>query len=142
MPEESTTSDLVELVRRFFESLECRDFDAALSLFGPSPVWDMSAMGMGCFEGPTSIRGLLEDWTGAYDEWEIELEHLLHLGGGVVFAAVIETGRPLGSTGRVQMRYAAVALLVEGMIVRATTYPDIDEARAAAERLAQERADG
>jgi hypothetical protein len=29
---------------------------------------------------------------------------------------------------------------VEGMIVRTTVYADIDEARAAAERLAQERA--
>jgi len=31
-------------------------------------------------------------------------------------------------------------LHLEGLIVRVTMYPDVDEARAAAERLAQERA--
>jgi hypothetical protein len=37
------------------------------------------------------------------------------------------------------MRLATVWVLVEGLIERQTNYFDIDEARAAAERLAQER---
>jgi hypothetical protein len=52
---------------------------------------------------------------------------------------VTERARPTGSTGRVQLRYAAVVVIAEEMIGHAKTYPDIDEARAAAERLAQER---
>jgi len=37
------------------------------------------------------------------------------------------------------MRHANVFVWVEGLIVRVTHYDDIDEARAAAERLAEER---
>jgi len=37
------------------------------------------------------------------------------------------------------MRYAAVGVWREGLIERVTSYRDIDEARAAAERLAESR---
>jgi hypothetical protein len=37
------------------------------------------------------------------------------------------------------MRFASVAVFADGVLVRHTLYTDIDEARAAAERLAQER---
>jgi len=142
MAEEPTTSVLAELARRFCDCLERRDYDAALSFFDLNPVWDMSEMGMGIFEGRVPVRGLLEDWNGSYDEWEIELENLLDVGNGVVYAAVTERARPTGSTGRVQLRYAAVVLFAENLIAHAKTYPGIEEARAAAERLARERADG
>jgi ketosteroid isomerase-like protein len=139
MPEKSTTPDLVELLRRFTESLERRDFDEALSFFVAEPVWDMSAMGMGTFEGSAAIRGLLEDWLAPYAQWEIEVEDWLDLGNGVVLAVLVESGRPTGSTGRVQLRYASVGVWAHGMISRAATYADLDEARAAAERLAESR---
>jgi ketosteroid isomerase-like protein len=51
----------------------------------------------------------------------------------------IQRGRPPDSTGWVELRYAAVYTWRDGLIERATQYSDIDEARAAAERLAQER---
>jgi hypothetical protein len=47
--------------------------------------------------------------------------------------------RPIGSTAPVQAREALVTEWVEGWAVRVTVYLDIDEARAAAERLAEER---
>ena len=140
MPEQPTTPDLIELLRRFTGALERRDFDEVLSFFAPEPVWDMSAMGMGTFEGPAAIRGLLEDWVAPYDEWGIEVEEWLDLGNGVVLAVLMESGRPTGSTGRVQLRYACVGVWSHDMISRAVTYADIDEARAAAERLAAEPA--
>lgn len=139
MAEEPTTSDLAELARRFCECLERGDYDAALGFFDLNPVWDMSEMGMGIFEGRVPVRGLLEDWNGSYDEWEIELENLLDLGNGVVYAVVMERARPTGSTGRVQLRYAAVMVFAENLIARAKTYPDIDKARAAGERFAETR---
>ena len=44
-----------------------------------------------------------------------------------------------GSDALIEARNASVSLVVEGRIVSAATYSDIDEARAAAERLARER---
>ena len=118
MPEESTTPDLVELTRRWFEAANRRDVDAAASFYAPDAV---------------------HDFVGAYDEFGVEAEQILDLGNGVTLAVVDQKGRPRGSSGEVQMRYAAVAIWVEGMIERFTTSTNIDEARAAAERLAEER---
>jgi ketosteroid isomerase-like protein len=90
-------------------------------------------------EGRAAIRGFLPDWFRAFDEFDFELEEVSHLGGGIVFAVVIQDGRLVGSPGRVRQREGWVYLCVGGSIERLTTYPDIDEARAAAERLAKER---
>jgi hypothetical protein len=45
---------------------------------------------------------------------------------------------PLKAMGHVQLRYAQISVWVESVAVRTTNYTDIDEARAAAERLAEE----
>jgi ketosteroid isomerase-like protein len=138
MSEESTTPDLVELTRRAFEGFRNGDLDAAMSFYAPNAVWE--AMGMGTsFEGVAAIRGLYEDWVAAYQHFEIEPEDIVNLGNGVVFAVNRQKGRPVGSTGDVGLRQGTVSIWVEGLIVRIVNYSDIDEARAAAERLAEER---
>ena len=139
MPEESTTPDLVELARRSFDAVNRRDFDAMMGFLAPDAVWDMSDLGMGTFEGVPAIRGFYEDWFGSYDEFRIEAEEILDLGNGVVFAVISQNARPVGSSGHVQFRYGSVAVSDAGLAVRTVNYFDPDEARAAAERLAQER---
>jgi ketosteroid isomerase-like protein len=139
MSQESTTPDLVELQNRLTDAGSRRDLDAITAFFAPDGVWDMSPMGMGVFEGQAAARGFLEDWFAPYEEYELEAEEILDLGNGVVFRVLIQKGRPVGSSGEVQLRYAAVGVWEDAKIVRMTNYNDIDEARAAAERLAQER---
>jgi ketosteroid isomerase-like protein len=139
MPEESTTHDTAELVRRGFEALNWRDFDGFVSAWATDAVWDLSAWGVGTFESPTAIREFSEDWLGNYEEYLAEAEQILDLGHGVVFVAYLEVARPAGSQGRLERRQACVALLRQHLIERMTMYADIHEARAAAERLAEER---
>ena len=139
MAEESTTPDLVELARRSIEAGSSGDFDAMLSFFAPDGLWDMSPLGMGVFEGRAAIRGFLEDWQGAYEEFAVETEEVLDQCNGVTVAVLVQKGRPTGSSGDVRLRYAAVGVWTDGLIARLTNYTDIDEARAAAERLAEER---
>jgi ketosteroid isomerase-like protein len=139
MSEESTTPDLIELNRRAVESAACRDFDAAMSVYGPDSVWDVSPIGLGTYQGVTVIRGTIEDWIGAYEEFEIEIEENVDLGNGVTLAVVNQSGRLVGSSGHIQLRYASVTEWTGGLIGRVTHYTDIDEARAAAERLAESR---
>jgi hypothetical protein len=139
MPEESTTPDLVELARRSFQPGMRRDWGAAMAFWGPACVWDMSPMGMGVHEGPAAIRGFFEDWLAAYDEFEMEAEEVLTFGNEITFIVFRQDARLSGSHARVQFRHATVSAWAEGLIVRATNYPDIDEGRAAAEHLAAER---
>jgi ketosteroid isomerase-like protein len=136
--EESTTPDLVELDRAV-EAAFRGDLEPWLSLLRPDCIWDDSAIGLGTHEGLAAIRTHVGDWIGSYEEIDNTLEERLDLGHGVMFGVSVQKGRLVGGTGYVQLRYAAVTVWVEGRIKRFTTYTDIDEARAAAERLAQER---
>ena len=138
MAEESTTPDLVELGSRFLEAANRRDFDAMLSFFAPDAVWKGTALSS-TFEGVAAIRGFWQEWFGSYEDWEIKPEQILDLGNGVGFAVIRQNARPVGSTGRVQTRMASTSEWLEGLVMRFTVYYDIDEARAAAERLAEER---
>jgi ketosteroid isomerase-like protein len=137
--EESTSPDLVECTRRSVQAGSDRDIDLALTLFTHDAVWDMSPWGMGTFEGIEAIRGFFEDWLGAYEQYALETEEVVDLGNGVTLAVLHQGGRPSGSTGEVQLRYASVTMWANGLMTRVTNYRDIDEARATAERLAEQR---
>jgi ketosteroid isomerase-like protein len=138
MPEESTTPDLVELARRGFEALNRRDFDAVASFYTPDAV--LKLMGMGAsFGGVAAIREFFEDFVRTFEEWEIELKEILDLGNGVTFGVYLQQGRPVGSSGRVQMRAATVSVWAESVVVQHMMYTDVDEGRAAAERLVETR---
>ena len=139
MSEESTTPDLVEQVRHTNEAAKRGDVGTILRNFGLDSVWDDTAIGLGTHDGLDEIREHLEDWIGSYEEFEIANEEVLDLGNGVLLEVNVQTGRPLGSTGEVHLRYAGVTMWVGGKVERFTTYTDIDQARAAAERLAEER---
>jgi ketosteroid isomerase-like protein len=139
MFEESTTPDLVELTRRAIEAAGRRDFDAAMSFYTRDSAWDASLMGTGTFRGADLIRRELEQWMTPYEHFEIEVQEIRDMGCGVILAVQDMAGRLLASNSNVEMRFASVNEWRAGMITRVTTFLDIDEARAAAERLAQER---
>ena len=137
MPEESKASDLLELVGRAFEAANRRDLDAVASSFAEDATFDGRALG-DHFEGRAAIRSFLEDWFGTYEELEFGLEEVRDLGDGVVFAVVVQNGRPAGSGGHLRQREGWVFVWVRDLIARLSVY-EVDEGRAAAERLAEER---
>ena len=140
MDEESTTPDLEELSRRLNEAVNRGDFDTAAAMYTPDAVYDGTPMDGEVTKGRDAIRGFLEEWFGAYEEWEQVAEESRDLGNGVRFGVNRQRARPAGSSGLVELHYAFVAIVRgDSLIERVTYYADIDEARAAAERLAEER---
>jgi ketosteroid isomerase-like protein len=137
MPEESTTPDLVELVRGHLAALERHDFDATTSLYAPDAVF--TSHGIGAFEGRAAIRGFHEDWFTSYEDITAEVEDALDLGNAVGCVVTVLRGCHASSSAPVRLRYASVITVADGLVVGSTNYLDIDEARAAAERLAEER---
>ena len=125
----------VDLVRKQLEALDRRDLDGVMNNVAEDAVLDGRA---DLIEGRAAIRGFLEEWFGAYEELDFELEEVGHRGGGVVFAVVIQDGRLVGSDGHVRQHEGWVYLCVGGSIARLTT-SEVDQARAAAERLAEQR---
>ena len=130
------TPDLVERVRGLVGAIDRCDVDTFVSFLAPDAVLEAA---VGRFEGVGAIRGFIEDWLANYEEFAVTLEEVRDLGNGVTFSVIRQQGRLVGSSGHVQLRHAAVDVWVDGVIARVITGPDIDEARAAAERLAGER---
>jgi ketosteroid isomerase-like protein len=137
MSEESTTSDPADATRSVVEAFNRRDFDAVESSYAEDAV--LVGDEIGKFDGAAAIRGLYEDMATPYGDLQGEIQEVIDLGSGVTFAIATVVGHPTGSTGQVRFRYAATAVVADGVIVRQTNSMDIDEARAAAERLAEER---
>jgi ketosteroid isomerase-like protein len=113
--------------------------EAVVSFFAADAVWDMSSIDMGIFAGRAAIRNALKTWWEMFPAIVTELDEVVDLGNGVVLQAVTQRGRPTGSTGDIRQRSGRVLVVVDGLVETLTSYNDIDEARAAAERLAEER---
>jgi ketosteroid isomerase-like protein len=138
LPEESTTVDLA-LGRRSAKAFDRGDIDGVLAMYGPDAILDMSSVGMGVFEGQEAIRGFYEDWRASYKDFEQVIEEARDLGNGVAFSVVTAHGCLHGSASRLELRYALVGTWANGLVERHWNYTDVDEARRAAERLAEER---
>jgi ketosteroid isomerase-like protein len=137
--EQSTTPDLLELVRRQLEAVNRRDLDALMAPFAADAVYDTAPSGMGVYKGHAAIRAFLKGYWDCFEELRFELEEALDLGSEVGFLVNRQIARPVGSTAYVRTREAHVVESMDGMVVRLTVYSDIDEGRAAAERLAASR---
>jgi ketosteroid isomerase-like protein len=136
MAEESTTLDLYERSRH---ALNARDFAAWERFYSPDSRWNQTPMELRLYRGREAIRALGEDWLRPYETFEARTDEVLDLGNGVLFAAIRLEARLAKSSGYIQMHYGSVVVCGEGMIVQTINHPDIDEARAAAERLARSR---
>jgi ketosteroid isomerase-like protein len=135
MSEQPTTGDPVETVRRAFEAFNRRDYDAAIAMWSPNAVWRGTVDDA---EGAAAIRDLWVSYRSAFAELQVIVDDVVDFGDGVVLADTRHVGRLVGG-GNLAERRAFVHEFVDGRIVRARDYTDIDRARADAERLAEER---
>ena len=94
---------------------------------------------MGRLEGRDAIVAFVRDYWSMWDDHHHRVEEIVDVGHGVIWGVTRERGRIKGSDAYVEARNALVILWDEGGIVRLTSYVDADKARAAAERLAQDR---
>ena len=138
MPEESTTPDLVALTKAMGAA---RDVDETLCFYAADAVFDGSRLGLEIYVGRDAIRKSLEDWLEIYEDHEEEEQEIRDLGNGVVFSATRLSARPRAADRAVRVHTVGgfVTVWAEGKISREVVYPDVDEARAAAERLAEDR---
>ena len=120
MPAESSPDGPVELVRSTYASLNRRDFDSVMAMFGPDPVWDVSRWGLGSHRGREQIRHFLEDWFGSLDRYEVRLEAVHDLGNGVVRVEVVQLAHRSGSRSLLRVPSATVFQWVHGRIARVT----------------------
>ena len=134
---ESTTPDLAERFERYVEALNARDFDLVEGFYAPDALFYGRAESF--LEGREAIRGFLEDWFGVYVEFAIWCEEFRDLGNGVTFGVIGQHGRLADTAAWIPDRFAVVLTWIDGVIEKVTNFTDGDDARTAAEQLAQER---
>ncbi len=139
MSEDSATLDLVERWRQAAEAAYRGELDATMGIFASDAVWEVRPLGIS-HRGAPAIRSFLEDWLSSYESYEDDQEEGFDLGNGVTFVVSRLDARPVGSPGRVQERWSFTVQWAAGMVTLVTGRNDIDEARAAAECLAESRA--
>jgi ketosteroid isomerase-like protein len=104
----------------FAEQFVTRDF-----------VWDMSKFGgwpeQQIYEGSEGARSFLRDWLDAWEDWELEVD-ALHDAGEQVVAAMRQRGRSKTTGLPVDMRFAMVWSVRDGMQTRMEMYADLAEA--------------
>jgi hypothetical protein len=137
--EGQTTPDLSTTTRRLVGAFAHGDFDGAATFYAQGAVLDASPLGIGVYDGPEAIRNVLADWLEPYEDYKVEVEEFRDCGNGVTFTVLLYVGQLAGSTASVDVRHAYVAAWAGELVERVTAYADLDEARDAAERLAQER---
>jgi hypothetical protein len=100
-------------------------------------------MGLGTsFKGAPAIRSFLADWRGRYEDYEIEVAEVRDLGSGVLLIKSSQSGSLLDSPDRAHLPPEIMlhAFAWErGVVTCIVSSGDTPEARAAAERLAEER---
>jgi ketosteroid isomerase-like protein len=136
MAGERDPSSDAQLTLRVFEHVKRREWDSVLSLAASDAVWDMTPVGLGTFHGHDQVRQMWEEWSGAYEEWDIDIDLVDDLGNGVVFVVNHQQGRLAGSSGHVRARGAFLFRWIDGRIAQATIFPDAEEGHAAAQRVA------
>jgi ketosteroid isomerase-like protein len=140
VPEESTTPDLVELTLSRLEAMDRDwDLDAVMRIFAPDVVSDMSVTGLGSHEGVAAVREFIEGYWATWEDHHHYVEVIRDFGHGVVYVALWEDGRLVGSSTPVEQRNVTAQEWAHGKIIRVTTFVGRRKARAATERLARER---
>src|SRR5436305_15166248 len=95
MSEESTTPELVELVRHLLHAASRMGGDVFVRFFAPDAVF---LTGVGRFEGRDAIRGYVEDFNSSYDEQSFTPDDVHDLCNGVVGFSAVVTSRLRGTS--------------------------------------------
>ena len=108
-------------------------------IFAPDAVFQGRAAGDHS-EGRAAIRAFVESWWDSFAELRYEVGGFVILDDGVSLAVVNQEGRPVGVNAAVHQREGwAICWSADGLIERLAVRGDVDEARDAAERLAESR---
>src|SRR4051794_18535715 len=122
----------VDTVRRMYAAYARGDFEAGLSCLDPNIEFSQpeDEPGGGTYHGHAGVIEAFVKWTGAWEDYRVEVEELTDHGEGVL-ARTRHLGRGKDSGVEVDMRIFQLWTLRNGKVVRATMYYEEAEAREA-----------
>jgi ketosteroid isomerase-like protein len=122
----------VAAVKRLMHAFLGADPGSALDLLDPEVEFDASARPDGrLWSGHDGVRRAMLEWTGAWEDWSMEIESYLDVDDDRVLFYWREQGTGKGSGVQLQQSGATVVTLRDGRVVRLRAYVDRSEAHAA-----------
>jgi uncharacterized protein len=125
----------VEIVRQATEAYRRGALAEALAYMDPAVEWDMSHVPVpdpGVYRGFDELAKFDAAWAEIWDTVDIEALEYIEVGDRVI-SVVRQQGRGKLSGVAVEQTFAQLWTLRDGKIVRVDLYPDLEEAKAAAE---------
>jgi len=119
----------VETVRRVYDCLARRDWDAMWRDFDPDFVLDTQLQGS--YRGRGECQAFIEDQISAFESSTAEPEELFE-GGEHVAVFVKIRARPMESSAEIEALIGHLFTLRDGLIVRLQTFPKREKALEAA----------
>jgi ketosteroid isomerase-like protein len=120
----------VELVRRAYAHTQATGLVYAEGL-APGFIWDMSKYEdwpeQQRYEGIDGAQTFLDDWTGAWDDWELEVEEIYDARDKVV-VVLHQSGRATTTGMALDMVFAQTWTVRDGRLTRIDVYSDPSEA--------------
>jgi ketosteroid isomerase-like protein len=120
----------VELVRRGYAHTQATGV-VYPELLAPDFVWDMSRYEgwpeRQRYEGVDGAQRFLDDWTGAWDDWELEIQEIYDAGDKVV-VVLHQRGRARTTGMALDMVFAQTWTIREGRSMRMDMYSDPSDA--------------
>jgi ketosteroid isomerase-like protein len=130
--------DLRELTRTAFAAWNDRRFDEVLRFFHEDAVWDMTPFGLAGvteYHGHAGLKRFFEEWLEVFPDSSIEVEQV-EVREPWTLAVVAQQVSGGTSHTPVPFRYGGVGRWRDGRLELVRNHPDLDEARAAFDRLA------
>lgn len=132
----------VDIVRRGYERFVATG-DVLAEIIAPEFVWDMSHFSgwpeEQTYDGVEGTRAFLRTWTEGWDDWKLEIESLQEVGNQVL-GILRQSGRSKSAGLLVEMTFAMVWTLRDGLQTRMEMYSDPGEAMRAVGLSAQRSA--
>jgi uncharacterized protein (TIGR02246 family) len=122
----------VDVVRACIEAWREGDFERALSFYAEDAVWQTGGGDGTVRRGRDGVTRGMEEWTGAFSGYWLEVDEFVEAAGGKVLMLGREGGVGKASGARVSEEAAMIFTVEDGLITCAWGYPDHAAAFAAA----------
>jgi ketosteroid isomerase-like protein len=101
-----------------------------MSFLAPDVIYDISrySAGGGVFRGPEGVREGFREWTGAWEDYRIEILEVIDAGDDKVVVAARQAGKARGSGVPVEVVNAVVNTVRNDKIIRVDVYRNKSEA--------------
>ena len=118
----------VEIVRRHYEHLS-RSGELLPDLLHPEFEFSFAWLDG---RGIDAARQATSEWTGTFEDWEIQAREVIDVSPTLVIAIVRDRGRPKGSATEVQNEFAHLWTFQDGLAFRFEAFTERDQALEAA----------